>query len=109
MRYAVAVLLLSVGVYASMALDCAVFDGVWSAVAREAGPSAYECYAEPDGMLGFSKRLDSVWIIGSDKFYACTFRSPERDYFCVVNGNDTASVEPRHILDAYFNVKKNLQ
>jgi hypothetical protein len=99
----------SVAVYASMALDCAVFDGVWSAVAREAGPKAYECYAEPDGMLGFSKRLDSVWIIGSDKFYACTFRAPELDYFCVVDSKDTASVEPRHILDAYFNVKKNLQ
>lgn len=109
MRYFLVILALSVGAFASMSLDCAVFGGVWASVTRGGVSGAYECYAETDGMVGFSKKLDSVWVIGSRSYYECGFRVPVRDYLCRVDGRDTVSMDAGSILDTYFGVKKNLQ
>lgn len=94
--------------FASMQLECKVFNGAWKAITRGAEPTPEECYAEKESMAAFSKKLDEIWVLDSDKYYHCQFNAPGMDYTCVVNGVDTASIVPSHIVNTYYNLKKFL-
>lgn len=102
-------LLLPTLLFASMQLECKVFNGAWKAITRGAEPHPDECFAEKESMAAFTKKLDEVWVLDSEKYYHCSFDAPNMDYKCVVDGVDTASIVPSHIVNTYYKLNKFLQ
>ena len=108
MRKILLFLFLPTLIFASMELECKVFNGAWVAIANGKSPTPDECYAEKASMAGFTKTLDQAWVLDSDKYYHCVFRTPQKDYRCAVNGKDTVSITAGQIVNTYVTIKKFL-
>lgn len=108
-KIALILILLPILALASIQLECKVFSGVWVSITKDAPIEPYECYGEKNSMAAFSKNLDEAWVLDTEKFYHCTFQAPKNNYQCVVANKDTVEIQPSHIVNTYFNLKKFLQ
>jgi len=107
MRKILFLLFLPTLLFASMRLECKVFNGAWKAITRGSVSYPDECYAEKESMAAFSSKLDQVWVLDAEKYYYCEFNAPYMNYICVVNGSDSTSIVPNHIINTYYSLKNS--